>query len=234
MQRKFVRLTLVPMVVLAAARLVPAQDAKTLYPAMAPVNQYMIADRNTEIALARSAAPKSISDQAEILVLGEHGYETAVKGTNGFTCVVERSWTAGADAPDFWNPKVRSPFCLNAEAVETYLPLTIMKTNLALAGKSKTELVAAIEAALDEKKLQPIGRGAMCYMMSKHQYLSDQGMSWHPHLMFFIPGGAAKSWGANLPGSPVLATDDPEERVTILMVPVATWSDGTLAPPMAH
>jgi hypothetical protein len=62
-----------------------------------------------------------------------------VKGTNGFTCMVERSWTAGADAPDFWNPKVRSPFCLNAEAVETYLPLTIMKTNLALAGKSKPD-----------------------------------------------------------------------------------------------
>jgi hypothetical protein len=52
--------------------------------------------------------------------------------------------------------------------------------------------------------------------------------------MFFIPGDAAKSWGADLPGSPVLATDDPEERVTILMVPVGTWSDGTLAPPMAH
>ena len=227
MQRKFVRLTLVPMVVLAAARLVPAQDAKTLYPAMAPVNQYMIADRNTEIALARSAAPKSISDQAEILVLGEHGYETAVKGTNGFTCVVERSWTAGADAPDFWNPKVRSPFCLNAEAVETYLPLTIMKTNLALAGKSKTELVAAIEAALDEKKLQPIGRGAMCYMMSKQGYLNDAGGHWHPHLMFFAPSTKPDAWGANLDNSPIVAAQDPEDRITIFMVPLSRWSDGT-------
>ena len=227
MQRKFVRLTLVLMVVLAAARLVPAQDAKTLYPAMAPVNQYMIADRNTEIALARSAAPKSISDQAEILVLGEHGYETAVKGTNGFTCVVERSWTAGADAPDFWNPKVRSPFCLNAEAVETYLPLTIMKTNLALAGKSKTELVAAIEAAFDEKKLQPIGRGAMCYMMSKQGYLNDAGGHWHPHLMFFAPSTKPDAWGANLDDSPIVAVADTEDRITIFMVPLSRWSDGT-------
>lgn len=227
MQRKFVRLTLVPMVVLAAARLAPAEDAKTPYPAMAPVNQYMIADRNTEIALARSAAPKSISDQAEILVLGEHGYETAVKGTNGFTCVVERSWTAGADAPDFWNPKVRSPFCLNAEAVETYLPLTIMKTNLALAGKSKTELVAAIEAAFDEKKLQPIGRGAMCYMMSKQGYLNDAGGHWHPHLMFFAPSTKPDAWGANLDGSPIVAAADTEDRITIFMVPLSRWSDGT-------
>ena len=227
MQRKFVRLTLVPMVVLAAARLAPAEDAKTPYPAMAPVNQYMIADRNTEIALARSAAPKSISDQAEILVLGEHGYETAVKGTNGFTCVVERSWTAGADAPDFWNPKVRSPFCLNAEAVETYLPLTIMKTNLALAGKSKAELVAAIEAALDEKKLPPIGRGAMCYMMSKQGYLNDAGGHWHPHLMFFAPSTKPDAWGANLDDSPIVAAQDTEDRITIFMVPLSRWSDGT-------
>jgi len=52
--------------------------------------------------------------------------------------------------------------------------------------------------------------------------------------MFFISGDAAKSWGADLPGSPVLATDDPEERVTIMMVPVGTWSDGTAAAATAH
>jgi hypothetical protein len=227
MQRKFVRLTLVPMVVLAAARLVPAQDAKTLYPAMAPVNQYMIADRNTEIALARSAAPKSISDQAEILVLGEHGYETAVKGTNGFTCMVERPWTAGANDPDFWNPKVRSPFCLNAQAVETYLPLTIMKTNLALAGKSKPQIVAAIQSALEEKKLPPMASGAMCYMMSKQGYLNNADGPWHPHLMFFAPSTKPEAWGANLDNSPIVAVQDTEDRITIFMVPLSRWSDGT-------
>jgi hypothetical protein len=227
MQRKFVRLTLVPMVVLAAARLVPAQDAKTLYPAMAPVNQYMIADRNTEIALARSAAPKSISDQAEILVLGEHGYEIAVKGTNGFTCMVERPWTAGANDPDFWNPKVRSPFCLNAQAVETYLPLTIMKTNLALAGKSKPQIVAAIQSALEEKKLPPMASGAMCYMMSKQGYLNNADGPWHPHLMFFAPSTKPEAWGANLDNSPIVAVQDTEDRITIFMVPLSRWSDGT-------
>ena len=227
MQRKFVRLTLVPMVVLAAAWLVQAQDAKTPYPAMAPLHQYLIADRNSEIALARSAAPKSISDQAEILVLTSRGYETAVKGTNGFVCVVERSWTAGADAPDFWNPKVRSPFCLNAQAVETYLPLTIMKTDLALAGKSKPEIVAAIQAALEEKKLPPIARGAMCYMMSKQGYLNDAGGHWHPHVMFFAPSTKPAAWGANLADSPILAVEDTEDRITIFMVPLSKWSDGT-------
>jgi hypothetical protein len=213
--------------VLAAAWLAQAQDAKTPYSEMAPLHQYLIADRNAEIALARSAAPKSISDQAEILALAPHGYETAVKGTNGFVCMVERSWTAGADAPDFWNPKVRSPFCLNAPAVETYLPITIMKTNLALAGKSKTQIVAAIQAAFDEKTLPPIARGAMCYMMSKQGYLNDAGKHWHPHVMFFAPLTKPEAWGANLDNSPVLAAQDTEDRITIFMVPVPRWSDGT-------
>jgi hypothetical protein len=226
MQRRFVSLIFVLWLVMAAAPVV-AQDAKTPYPTMAPANQYLIADRDAEIALARSAAPKSISDQAEIMVLTQHGYETAVKGTNGFVCIVERSWTAGADAPDFWNPKVRSPFCLNAQAVETYLPLTIMKTNLALAGNSKAQIVAAIEAALDEKKLPPIARGAMCYMMSKQGYLNDAGGRWHPHVMIFEPLTKPASWGANLDGSPIFAAEDTEDRVTIFMVPVSRWSDGT-------
>jgi hypothetical protein len=112
------------------------------------------------------------------------------------------------------------------------VPIYLMKTKLVLAGKSKTEIVQATALALDKKELPVLEPGAMCYMMSKHQYLSDQGMSWHPHLMFLIPGDAAKSWGANLPASPVLAADDPEERVTIMMVPIGTWSDGTVAPPM--
>ena len=227
MHRNSFSLIILGVMAMAAAWLAQAQDAKTPYPAMAPLNQYLIADRDAEIALARSAAPKSISDQAEIQVLTQHGYETAVKGTNGFVCIVERSWTAGADAPDFWNPKVRSPFCLNAEAVETYLPLTIMKTNLALAGKSKPEIVAAIQAALDEKKIPPISRGAMCYMMSKQGYLNDAGGHWHPHLMFFSPPTKPQAWGANLDDSPIIAVEDSEDRITIFMVPLSRWSDST-------
>jgi hypothetical protein len=50
-----------------------------------------MADRNAEIALARSAAPDAISRDAEVLVLGRNGYQTAVTGKNGFVCVVERS-----------------------------------------------------------------------------------------------------------------------------------------------
>ena len=211
-----------------------AQSKNAPYPTMAPLNQYLMPDEKSEIALARSAAPASISDGAEVLVLGRTGYRAAVKGTNGFLCIVERSWGAATDHPEFWNPKIRGPICFNPLSARTFMPIYMMKTKLVLAGKSKAEIVQATASALDKKELPALEPGAMCYMMSKRQYLSDGGRSWHPHLMFFVAGEAAKSWGADLAGSPVLASDDPEERVTIMMVPVGTWSDGTAAPPMAH
>jgi len=105
-----------------------------------------------------------------------------------------------------------------------------MKSRLVLAGQSKAEIAHAIAAALDEKKLPALAPGAMCYMMSKQQYLNDQGKSWHPHLMFYVAGDSAESWGANLQGSPVIAVNDAEARVTVMMVVVHHWSDGTPDP----
>jgi hypothetical protein len=209
-----------------------AQAEKAPYPGMAPLDQYLMPDENSEIALARSAAPASISDGAEVMVLERNGYATAVKGSNGFLCIVERSWGAATDDLDFWNPKVRAAICFNPPAARTFAPVFLMKTKLVLARKSKTQIVEAIASALDKKELPGLEPGAMCYMMSKQQYLSDRDTRWHPHLMFFVPGAAAKSWGANLPGSPVMSADDPEEGVTIFLVWVGKWSDGTLAPPI--
>ena len=79
------------LVVLGMASQVMAQEAKAPYPKMAPIEQYLMADQGAEIALARSATPESISRDAEVLVLGRHGFETAAKGKNGFVCIVERS-----------------------------------------------------------------------------------------------------------------------------------------------
>jgi hypothetical protein len=224
----------VQLVLLGATSRAGAQAGKPPYPAMAPLDQYLIPDANSEIALARTAAPASVSDGAEVMVLGPKGYTTAIKGTNGFLCLVERSWGAATDDPEFWNPKVRSPICFNPPAARTFAPIFLMKTKLVVAGKSKTEIIAATASALKQKELLALEPGAMCYMMSKQQYLSDRDMSWHPHLMLFVSGDAEKSWGANLPGSPIMAANDPEEWATIFLVLVGKWSDGTLALPIAH
>ena len=204
-----------------------AEDAKTPYPNMAPIEQYLMADRDVEIALARSAAPESIARDAEVLVLGRHCYETAIKGKNGFVCIVERGWTAPIDDPNFWNPKLRAPLCLNAAAARSYLPRTIEKTDLVLAGRTKAEMIKAVTAAIDKKDLPAMEPGAMCYMLSKQGHLGDDAGHWHPHLMFFVAKSEHDDWGAGLDGSPILAADDPMGRLTVFLIPVGAWSDGT-------
>ena len=214
-------------VMLGTAWHVTAQDAKATASSMAPFDQYLMGDRASEIALARSAAPESISRDAEVLVLGRHGYETAIKGKNGFVCIVERSWTAPIDDPDFWNPKLRAPICFNGAAARSYLPRTIKKTNLILAGRTKAQMMEAIVAAIDKKELSVMEPGAMCYMLSKQGYLSERDGHWHPHLMFFYSQTDPATWGADLPGSPIIAFNDTWEHLTTFLVPVRQWSDGT-------
>jgi hypothetical protein len=218
--------------VLGAGRPARAQDSKAPYRKMAPLNQYMM-DRVAEIAMARSAAPASISRDATVLVLGRNGYETAVQGKNGFVCEVERGWTADTSDPNFWNPKIRGPMCLNSAAARSVLPVTLKKTELILAGETKTQMADEIKAAFDKKELPSLEPGAMCYMLSSQQYLNDSPgrQHWHPHVMFFIPETDSVARGENLPGSPILTSADDLDRLTVLMVLAPKWSDGTADSP---
>src|SRR3984885_551732 len=149
--------------VLAAALTVadaaPADDSKTPYPRMAPIAQYLMTDQ-AEIALARSAAPASISGDATIVVLKEHGYETAVKGKNGFVCIVERSWMAQFDFPEFWNAKMRGPACFNPPAVRSILPFTYKRTEMILAGLPKTQIMDRLKQAVAKNEVPALEAGA--------------------------------------------------------------------------
>ena len=213
-------------VVLGTAYQATAQNAGTTYTKMAPVEQYLMTDRGAEIALARSAAPESISRDAEVLVLGRHGFETAVKGKNGFVCIVGRGWTSAPEA-DFWNPKVRVPMCVNAPAARSYLLHLTKETEWGLAGRTQAQMNEAITAAIAKKELPTMEPGAMCYMMGKQGYGGDGAPRWPSHLMFFYSDTDPAIWGANLPGSPVIAVADPMEHLTQFVVEVQRWSDGT-------
>jgi hypothetical protein len=139
------------------------------YSTMTPVDQYLM-ERNAEILLARSAAPDSISSDATILVLGRQGYETAVRGKNGFVRMVERSWMAAFDSPEFWNAKVRGAECLNRQAARSILPIADLRTRMVMAGHSKAEIVSALKAAFANKQLPDLESGNMVFMMSKSAY----------------------------------------------------------------
>ncbi len=210
------------------------QAPKTSYPSMAPLEQYLMPDRNVEIALARSAAPEAISADAKIMVLGPHGYETAVEGKNGFVCLVERAWMSPADDPGFWNPKLRGPICFNPPAARSVLPTTLKRTEMALAGRTKAEIIEGNRAAFEKGELPPLEPGGMSYMMSKRAYLTDKGDHNLAHLMFYAPPLEGQAWGADLPKSPVMLIPQFKgvQPIDVFIVPVGTWSDGTPAPVM--
>jgi hypothetical protein len=226
----FALLVVIGTAYVATANQAMAQDAATHYPKMAPIDQYLMTDQGAEMALARSAAPESISRDAEVLVLGWHGFETAVNGKNGFVCIVERSWTSAPD-PDIWNPKVRTPICYNAAAARSLLPRNIKRTDLILAGRTRAQTDEAIAAAVDKKDLPAMEPGAMCYMMSKQGYGGDSVKHWPPHVMFYYSQTDPATWGANLPGSPIMAVSDEHEHLsehlTMFSIGVQRWSDGT-------
>ncbi len=216
-------------VAMGAVSQVRAQS-KTPYPSMAPLERYLMPDRNAEIALARTAAPDSISHDARVLVLGPHGYETAVEGKNGFVCLVERGWMAPFDNPEFWNPKIRGPLCFNPPAAHSILPITYKRTEMVLASQSKAQMMAEIKI-FARKGLPALEPGALTYMMSKDAYLTDGGDHNMAHLMFYNPLMDGAVWGADLPKSPVMLNPQfAVEGIDVFMVLTGMWSDGTLAP----
>ncbi len=210
-----------------------AQNVTTAYPSMASLPRYLML-RDAEISLARSAAPKSISGDAEILILTKSGFQTAVGGTNGFVCMVARSWSADFSDPDFWDPRLRAPICYNALAAKSQVPVTTKRTQVALAGGSKAQILKAVKAGVESGELPIAESGSMAYMISRGTYLSNRVGRWRPHLMFFTSETDPKSWGAGLPGSPILVFKHPEEHLTVFIIPLGRWSDGTTSVSEEH
>jgi len=202
--------------------------AVTPYPVMALLRDYLMPDRAAEIALARSAAPPSVSANAEILVLGSQGYVRAVAGTNGFTCLVERAWFNGLRNDGFWNPRLRGPDCYNRQAARSVLPTYLTRTLWVLAGATQSQVLARTRAAMAAGRIRAPETGSMNFMMSKHGYLGDGPHGpWHPHVMFYMPPMPVSDWGAGLPGTHVFSAADSVDPYTLFFVPLAVWSDGS-------
>ena len=205
-----------------------SQEGKTKYPRRAPVEEYLMPDRNAEMALARSAASESISHEATVLVPGAHGYETAVEGKNGVVCVVERGWMSPAESPEFWNPTIRGPICFNPPAARSVLPSTYKRTEMVLAGRTKAEIIDGNKPAFEKGELPALEPGTMSYMMSKQAHLTDDGEHNLAHLMFYAPPMAGTVWGADLPKSPVMLNPQFKgvQPIEVFVVAVGRWSNG--------
>lgn len=217
--------TLVAISTFVAASALGAQKAPDLTP-------YLIADRAAEVALARTAAPSDISEKATVLVLTPKGYTEAARGTNGFTCIVMRSFAAAPDDPAFWNPHISAPHCFNQPAARTVLPAMLAQIDWALAGATPTELNARIKKAYADKRFTMPAAGAMAYMLSPKQRLSDADPHWMPHLMFYFDRSLkATTFGAGGMTAPIIdaTAGEPNSPMQVIYIPIRTWSDGTPA-----
>jgi hypothetical protein len=217
--------TISPTILLLAVAATPAlpQEVRT---AMGPIADYLL-DESYEIALAMSAAPDHIARDATVLVFRRDGYHQVRDGTNGFTCLVERSWSSPMGPHrDFYNPRLRAPICYNAEASRTVMGDYLRRTELALAGKKWDEIQQVIRDDIATGRLQAPRELAMSYMLSAGQLLGTRTGRYKPHVMFYVPYTTAEHLGSN-PGTtdyPVMFEHE-GGPFAALIVPVAEWNE---------
>ncbi|HET7041658.1 MAG TPA: hypothetical protein VFI13_06555 [Gemmatimonadales bacterium] len=193
---------------------------------------YLIADRAEEVALARSAAPATISGAATIYVMTDTGFAEAAKGSNGFTCLVIRSFLMpGADSATTWEPRLRAPHCYNATAARTIVPNVLYRAHAVFRGVSPARVEAGVRSAYASHRWPLTRAGAIAYMLSPGQWLGPNDPHWKPHMMFFLPAGhPASTWGADKStDAPVIdAGSYPfASPGGFILIPVERWSDGT-------
>ena len=156
-------------------------------------------------------------------MLGQKNFETAVQGKNGFVCLVGRAFAGPLNNKEFWNPKNRSPMCLNPPAARSLIPYAKKEAGMALAGASKDQIIEAIRVAVAKKELGVPEEGSMTYMMSREAYLTDQGGHNLAHLMFEFPANALRVFQ----DSPDYFGSWEPAPVIEFVVPTGQWSDGT-------
>jgi hypothetical protein len=144
-------------------------------------------ERSAEIALARSAAPEKVSSHATIKVLTRAGFEVAVKGDNGFLCLVMRSWSGAPDVQTTFYARLRSPICFDPIAARTVAPVEELRTRLGLEGKQPEEIAQEVAARYGLGQLPKMEGAAFAYMWSASQDTGPGFGAWHPHMMVYVP-----------------------------------------------
>lgn len=174
-----------------------------------------------EAALARSAAPAEIGDHASVWVLGPRGLTLHAEGTNGWTCLVERD-----------HPESLAPQCYDPEGTRALLPGLLRLEELRAEGIGYRDAMARVEEAYRAGDLPEPRRPILSYMLSPGQRLhaSPEGPAvgaWKPHVMIWHPELSNEALALTEPG---LAGVSSVGRIfTYLVIPVARWSDGSLA-----
>lgn len=213
---------------LLAVFFVPAAGAQSShsqarkYP---PIQEYLM-PQASEIALAKSAAPATISDHATIKVLTISGFRVVRPGDNGFVCEVMRAFSAPTYSPAqfrdlVYDSSVRAPICFNPQAARGVLPYYELRTKLAMEGKAPEEIATGVQTAYVRGQLPERSGVSFAYMWSADQNLAPGIGAWHPHVMVFAPYYDNSMLGGNQFGAPLpQVTDDAGTPFTVVVIPV--------------
>jgi len=194
----------------------------TPYP---PFRDYSM-QRDAELELIRTAAPSTIVDRATLKVLTSTGFQVAREGSNGFTCVVMRGWSAPTYTPTqfrgfTYDATIRAPICFDPIASRTVLPYYELRSTLGMAGRAPNEIAAALASAYATGALPRRESVSFGYMWSAEQHLGQGIGHWRPHMMVFAPYYTNEMVGGNAFGSPFpQLSDDAGTPFAVVVIPV--------------
>ena len=147
--------------------------------------------RERQIELALSAAPTEVSSKASVYILGPKGYEKVHEGTNGFSCLIERSFKGTTQTSS-------APACFDAEGSRSIMVAYLRREELRAEGKSEEEVKEDIVQGYKDGRFKVPGPGFL-YMMSNENFVYNNvsGKSGFvaPHLMFYAPNKTANDVG---------------------------------------
>jgi hypothetical protein len=133
-----------------------------------------------ETELALSAAPKHLRANASVYHLQSDGYKLIRKGTNPFTCIVNRD-----------DPNVLKPTCFDVEGTRTIIPKIKFVGKRLLKGVTVEEIRKEINAKFESQEFISPRRPGVAYMLSRYNrpYNRKTGvLGWFPpHVMYYAP-----------------------------------------------
>jgi hypothetical protein len=165
--------------------------------------------RDVQIRIARSAAPKEISENADIYALGKRGYVLAVRGTNGFSCAIERE-----------RLDTMEPECYDHEGSLSMFQARYFVEKQRAAGMSEDKIKEAVDAGYKSGKFKAPTKPGIVYMLSDSNYVFDPDakkiIHFPGHLMFYAPYATAETVGTG-EGAPYIVHPGQPDALLIVV-----------------
>jgi hypothetical protein len=165
--------------------------------------------RETQIKIARSAAPKEVSEKADVYILGKNGYELAAKGTNGFSCAIERE-----------RLDTMEPECYDREGSQSTFKARKFVEAQRAAGVSEENIEKAVTAGYKSGQFKAPSKPGITYMLSDSNYVFDpdakEVIHFPGHLMFYAPYATTATVGSGT-GAPYIVHPGKPDALLIVV-----------------